>query len=271
MRILSGWGIGRVYKLDKPTITVGRAADAEIRLDDDSISRRHASITVSQDGAILEDLRSKNGTYVNGDSIVSRPLRDGDMVQFGSHALLKFTWQHEIERQLQQSLYDAAVRDMLTGTYNRRFFEDELSRALTHALRHGQSLALLLIDIDHFKGVNDSWGHVAGDQVLVQLARRAAGVIRHEDVLCRIGGEEFGIVARSTSAANAVVLAERLRTKIRETPFSYEREALNVTVSIGTASSDQAIEKSTEGLFKAADRLLYAAKRAGRDRVNAEL
>lgn len=266
--VLSGCKVGLVHRLDAPSLVVGRGAECDLALQDDGVSRRHAKIVQYENGAVMvKDLGSTNGTFVNGRSVTTTALEDGDRIQLGSITILKFSIQDELEGHVQQRLYDAAMRDGLTCAYNRRFFEEELSRALTHAARHKLSLALLLLDLDHFKLINDSLGHPAGDAVLREVATRLSDGIRHEDVLCRVGGEEFAVVARSTTAESALVLADRLRARIAATPFAYRQNVIPVTTSIGIAEFDLARSATPDLLLRAADNALYRAKAAGRNRT----
>jgi two-component system, cell cycle response regulator len=269
--VLRGSAVGQVFKVDRPSITIGRADDSEVYLNDDGVSRNHAQlIRYSNDVMILKDLESTNGTYINGHPIKARTLKDGDRIQIGSFTILKFSVQDEVEDHWQQQLYDAAVRDPLTHVYNRRFFSDDLDRALRHALRHQLPLSLVMLDIDHFKGINDSHGHNAGDLVLQELANRLNATIRTDDVLCRTGGEEFAVIARGTTCENAQILAERCRTRIAASPFRVGELELDVRISLGVAGIDLETHREPGTLMAAADRFLYRAKEAGRNRVCAQ-
>jgi two-component system, cell cycle response regulator len=266
--VLSGCHVGAVRRLDVPTLLIGRGSECDLALQDDGVSRRHAKIIQYGNGAVtVKDLGSTNGTFVNGRPVTTTTLEDGDRIQLGSITILKFSIQDELEDQVQQRLYDAAMRDGLTGAYNRRFFEEELSRALAHAARHKNALSLLLLDLDHFKLINDSFGHPAGDAVLREVATRLSDAIRHEDVLCRVGGEEFAVVARSTSAESALVLGDRLRARVAGAPINYRQHVISVTTSIGIAEFDPARHGTPDLLLRVADNALYRAKEAGRNRT----
>jgi two-component system, cell cycle response regulator len=266
--VLSGCHVGLVRRLDAPSLVIGRGAECDLALQDDGVSRRHAKLVQYANGAIMvKDLGSTNGTFVNGRPVTTTTLEDGDRIQLGSITILKFSVQDELEGQVQQRLYDAAMRDGLTGAYNRRFFEEELSRALAHAARHKNPLALLLLDLDRFKQINDSFGHPAGDAVLREAATRLADAIRHEDVLCRVGGEEFAVVARSTTAESALVLGDRLRARLAAAPIAYREQVISVTTSIGIAEFDPTRHATPDLLLRAADNALYRAKETGRNRT----
>lgn len=267
--VLSGGEIGRVFAIEGNKTLIGRGAECELQLPDDSVSRKHAKIVLQGGVMMLKDLDSTNGTYVNGERCKLRALEDGDRVQIGSVTILKFSLQDELEERLQQHLYDAAVRDALTQVYNRRFFEEELLRAVHHALRHGMALSLALLDLDHFKAINDTYGHPAGDSVLREVAARCMGTLRSEDVLCRVGGEEFAVIARSTTAQNTLIMAERLRQRIASAPVIHAGQRIPVTTSIGVVGFDRLLHASTETFYQAADQALYQAKDGGRNRVHA--
>lgn len=267
--VLSGSEIGRVFAIGGTKTLIGRGPECELRLQDDSVSRKHAKLVLQGGVMMLKDLDSTNGTYVNGERCKLRALEDGDRLQIGSVTILKFSLQDELEERLQQHLYDAATRDALTQVYNRRFFQDELTRAVHHALRHDLPLSLALLDLDHFKAINDTHGHPAGDTVLREVAARCIGSLRTEDILCRVGGEEFAIIARSTSVQNAVLMAERLRQRIASAPVVHAGERIPVTASLGVTGFDRLAHASAEALYDAADQALYQAKHGGRNRVHA--
>src|SRR5581483_6850222 len=145
----------------------------------------------------IEDLKSANGTVVNGEPVgATAALKDGDKIRLGSTTILKFTYHDHLDESFQQQMYDAALRDALTKAFNKKYFLDRLETELAYAKRHAAHLSLLMIDIDHFKQVNDTYGHLAGDFVLSRIARIALGTVRTEDVFARYGGEEFGVICR---------------------------------------------------------------------------
>jgi two-component system cell cycle response regulator len=163
-------------------------------------------------------------------------------------------------------MYDAALYDALTKAFNKRHFLDRLPIEISHAKRHRTPLSLLMIDADHFKQVNDRYGHVAGDHVLTTLARIVRGTLRAEDLFARYGGEEFCVLCRDTPLANASGLAERLRAKVETFLVEHEAQRIPVTISIGVASwLDQ--PDGAMKLISDADEALYEAKRSGRNRV----
>jgi two-component system cell cycle response regulator len=188
-------------------------------------------------------------------------------VMLGSTSVLRFGYHDDLDESFQQQMFDAALRDGLTKAYNKKFFSDRLESEIAYAKRHNTHLSLLLFDVDHFKKVNDNFGHLAGDHVLVQLARLTQGTIRTEDVFARYGGEEFAVYCRAVPLETAGIVAERLRALIEGTSFEHEGRRLPVTISIGVAAYPITPANTGTELIAAADEALYEAKRCGRNRV----
>jgi diguanylate cyclase (GGDEF)-like protein len=227
-------------------------------------------VTAGDGEAVLRDLGSQNGTYVEGKRVEESRLLDGQRFQLGAHTTLKFVWSDDVEAEYQRKLAQGALMEPLTGLYNRRYFTERLSAELAAAQRHKRPLALLLVDVDHFKQVNDTRGHAAGDEALRMLARVLLEATRKEDVVARFGGEEFVVLARETNLAGAQVLAQRIRRDVEKARAIHEGQELALTVSIGLAvSQGAAFEKgrSEQHLLEAADRALYRAKQSGRNTV----
>src|SRR5262249_33437474 len=154
--------------------------------------------------------------------IAHESLREGDKIQLGSTTILKFTYQDQLDTSFHQHMADAALRDGLTKAFNKKYFLDRLETELAYAKRHHTPLSLLMFDVDHFKNVNDTYGHLAGDYVLAKLAQLTSRTVRAEDVFARYGGEEFGVICRGVTLANAGILAERLRMMVEATSFEHE-------------------------------------------------
>jgi two-component system, cell cycle response regulator len=265
--VLAGPNVGEMYAIEGAESFVGRGEKATIRLGDDSISRRHVRIVVDGKDVRIEDLGSANGTVLNGERVTTAPLRDGDKIQLGATTILKFTFHDKLEERYRRQMYDAALRDPLTKAFNKKYLLDRLTAELAFARRHQVPLALVMLDVDNFKNVNDTWGHLAGDHVLGKLATTVQAILRTEDVFGRYGGEEFAILCRSATPLEASVLAERIRATVQETSFASEGRAISVTVSLGVAGYP-GVEASTPAeLIAAADQALYEAKSAGRNRV----
>lgn len=265
--VLQGSNVGEMYKIEGPETVIGRAMTAQVRLNDDGVSRRHCRVLQVGGRIIIEDLGSANGTLVNGDIVQHHELAEGDKIRLGATTTLKFTYQDNLDESFQQQMYDAALRDGLTRTFNKKFFLDRLATEFVYAKRHRTMLSLVMFDVDHFKRVNDTYGHLAGDAVLVTLARITQSLIRTEDVLARYGGEEFAIICRGIPLVNAGVVGERIRSAVEQTPFEYQGSRLPVTVSVGIAALPEANVASAQDLIKESDEALYEAKRTGRNRV----
>lgn len=250
-------------------LVLGRGDDLPARIDDRGISRHHARVHRLLNEWCVEDLESTNGTLVNGVKItrVTR-LRDGDRIQLGETTLLKVALQDATEAEAVRKLYDSAVKDPLTGIHNRGFFDERLGVEFAYAKRHAVPLAVMLLDLDYFKRVNDTWGHQAGDLVLQSVASTISGCIRTEDVFARYGGEELVVIARGLEADHALAFADRIRHTIESRPIPWEGQALAVTASIGVGMLDAAHPFAhEEELVAAADRAVYEAKKQGRNRV----
>ncbi len=263
--VLLGESVGKTFPLDRPAI-IGRGEVAQVRLHDDGVSRRHAMVVRVGGELCLEDLQSANGTRVNGESITRHVLRDGDKIQLGEKTILKFTDADSVEEGFHQAMYEAAVRDALTRVYNRRHFVERLASEVAYSRRHRSPLSLLMIDIDHFKRINDGYGHPAGDYVLATLGQILLVAVRSEDIVARYGGEEFAILCRGTPPMSALQLAERLRRGVEAHAFMYREKRISVTLSVGIATCADS-PTAAQYLVAKADGALYEAKRTGRNRA----
>jgi diguanylate cyclase (GGDEF)-like protein len=268
--VLVGGNVGETFRLDPGLgeILVGRAPTSTIRFEDDGVSRRHASLRMVPSGEWrIEDLGSANGTHVNGELVAGRILSDNDKIQLGPGTLLKFTWHDELEENFQRQMFDAALRDGLTKAFNRKYFLTRLDTELAYARRHNAPLSLVMIDVDHFKRINDSFGHVAGDNALVAIAQLVSKTIRAEDVFARYGGEEFAVICRGATRDQACTLAERLRQIVEASPLDVGSSSIRVSISAGVAGLPEFAAESSLQLVAAADEALYAAKGSGRNKV----
>ncbi|MBX5484711.1 MAG: GGDEF domain-containing protein [Myxococcaceae bacterium] len=265
-------GIGRMFKLDKPEIVLGRSADAHFQIEDDGISRKHAKISMGQNGSFqVMDLGSTNGTYLNGVRVDLAQLYDGDKIQIGSNTVLKFSIQDQLEEQYQRSIYESATRDGLTRIFNKKYFLDTLRKEFAYCLRHRVPLSLVMFDVDHFKKVNDTYGHQAGDYVLTRIAQRVNETVRTEDLFARYGGEEFAIMLRETVEDQAFICAERCRRAVDMTEFNFNGMPIKVTISLGVATVLDSDFVQPDDLIACADKYLYRAKQSGRNRVEGKM
>jgi two-component system, cell cycle response regulator len=267
--VLAGANVGEMHKLETiGEVIIGRSVGAAVRLADDGVSRKHARLVVEQGNVRLEDLGSANGTLVNGTRVVDAcALKDGDQIQIGSTTILKFTYHDSLEEEFQRRMYEAALRDPMTKAYNKKHLSDRLDAELAFARRHNTSLALVMLDVDHFKRVNDTLGHPAGDAVLIKLAQIVQATLRTEDMFARYGGEEFAVLCRGSNLSQAAILAERIRATVEETTFEFDGTVIPVTCSLGVTSLQERPAASVLEFVGNADEALYEAKRLGRNRV----
>lgn len=269
-----GPGIGTLFQLERARTFIGRGSDCDIVLEEDSVSRRHARIELRPDSITVTDLESTNGTYVNERQVMgTQVLANGDLVQIGN-TIFKFFSGGNIEAEYHEVIYRMTIIDGLTGAYNKRYLMELLDRELARFERYGRPLSVAVFDLDHFKKINDTHGHLTGDHVLRELARRIQGRIRKEEVFARYGGEEFVVFLPEAGHQGAMEFAEQLRTLVEATPFEFEGQVIPVTISVGVATiqggaKNASIETST--FLKVADDNLYRAKRQGRNCVVGEI
>lgn len=265
--VIAGNRVGEMVKLED-ALTIGRGGDADFILTDDGVSRRHLTVEKLEDGRIqVLDLGSSNGTFVNRERVARTVLRDGDKIHIGSTVILKFSYSDQVDQDFQTQMLRAAVQDPLTGLYNRRYLEERLEPEFRFASRQGGPLTLLMIDLDHFKLVNDRHGHPVGDAVLRGFAASLQAGIRGEDIAARYGGEEFMLICRATPEPVGVRIAERLRRRLEQQRLVSELPELRVTISVGVAALPDPRITTHQALIEQADRALYVAKANGRNQV----
>jgi two-component system, cell cycle response regulator len=262
----TGMVMGTRHLLEKGTIILGRGDDCDITVLDNSVSRRHVRFDLDISGYLATDLESTNGTFVNDTAANHTLLSDGDYVRVGN-CLYRFLAGGNVEAEYHEELYRMAIIDALTGLYNKRYLMDYLRREMDRAARYSRPLALILFDIDHFKAINDSMGHLAGDLALRDLAARLRPQICKDDLLARYGGEEFAAVLTEADQAAAAELAEKLRRTVEEATFVSDGRPFPVTISLGVASIQGNEALHPQELIRQADERLYQAKREGRNRV----
>ncbi len=265
--VLAGASVGEMYKVEAEETIIGRGQRAAIRLFDDGISREHAKITVEGGRIMLIDLGSTNGTYCNGLKVDKKELADGDKILVGSTTILKFTYHDNLDEIFQKQMYESALRDGLTKAFNKKYFTDRLESEFTFSTRHVTPLALVLFDIDHFKKVNDTYGHQAGDHVLSEISTLLTAALRAEDVFARYGGEEFAVICRGSDATQAMVVGERMRKAVEAFKFLYDGANIPVTISVGVSVLPDPDVKDANELISRADQALYKSKHGGRNRV----
>jgi diguanylate cyclase (GGDEF)-like protein len=264
---MDGVQAGLTIGLEQFPFTVGRHPTNTLRVDEDSISRFHARIIKQGDDFIVEDLSSRNGTFVAGKRVTRAKLDHDGWLQFGPRVSFRFSMTDVREERLLRRLYESSTRDALTGAYNRLHFEERLRAEVAYAVRHRAQASLLLIDLDHFKLVNDTYGHPAGDAVLKRAAEACTRALRTEDVFARFGGEEFAVVLRGIELKGAARLADRLRQSLAAEIIEHDGHRIKVTLSAGCASMACCATPGPDELIGIADRRLYAAKAQGRNRI----
>lgn len=261
---------GTIFDLNPGITTCGRNPDNTIPLEFQGISRAHFQLELDEesDKAMVKDLGSSNGTFVNNTKIEgSVEVRRGDMIKIGSIAL-KYLPKGDPERLTYDQLQHEANTDGLTGCYNKRYFNDRIELEVKKCKVTGKPLCLIVFDLDHFKKLNDNYGHDAGDYVLKELAQvLRSGGMRENDTFARYGGEEFVVLLPETNLKEGFAIAERLRRLVEQHQFVYEEKRLPVTASIGIADYRQGVETGTD-LFKRADSAVYKSKEGGRNQVN---
>lgn len=265
--VIHGPLIARRFPLEFDEMTVGRSEDADVRINDDSASRIHARFLVQEGTVTVHDLESTNGIFVNDRQVTQLSLRDGDLVQIGE-TIFKFLSGSNVEAKYHQEMYSLTTLDSLTKAYNRRYFAEALEREVMRSRRYDRPLCLALFDIDHFKKINDEYGHLAGDQVLRDLARIVHDAIRKEDIFSRYGGEEFALLLPEVGLEGARLLCERLRELVAGAVFEYKDDRIPVTMSCGIAvTPEKPVTITGEQLVERADTMLYEAKQSGRNQV----
>ena len=266
--------------LDRDEVTLGRALEADVRINDSRASRLHARINVERNAdqssvrCIIRDLGSTNGTLINGQPLTEAVLNEGDKISIGDQ-LFRFDMLDEIDREFQQQIHRLISHDELTGLLTSKSFFSELRREAAKAELRAHPFCVLMMDVDHFKQVNDTYGHLVGSQTLEEIGGVIKRALRAGDVAARFGGEEFAAFLLDADYAQGLVAAERVRAAVQNHEFAAARrdatapaETLRITISIGIASFPDDAKDPIE-LIELADSALYRAKRSGRNRISA--
>ena len=263
--VLQGQRLGQRIDLGEAPLIIGRSPEAEFQILERSVSREHCRIWQDPAGYRIKDLDSTNKTFLNDQPIIEAELKDGDHIAVGS-CVLKFMDRSSVEARYHEEIYQLATADPLTDLYNRRQFLELLEKELAHASNHQRPLVLLIMDLDHFKTINDKFGHPTGDSVLKKVALSLRGLAREEFIIARIGGEEFAVVLPEHDLEQAVLFADVVREGIAGLDLALTGGPRRVTVSIGAAAWLSGM-MTTGDLMRAADEQLYRAKQGGRNRV----
>ncbi|MHB1424476.1 MAG: diguanylate cyclase, partial [Gemmataceae bacterium] len=264
----TGPGMGTRYAIAETPVVLGRGNDCDIRINDNSVSRRHARIQAGADGYYAVDLQSTNGTFVNDKAVSMCKLNDGDYLRVGN-CIYRYLAGGNVEAEYHEEIYRLTIIDALTETHNKRYLLEFLDRELSRSARYARPLALILFDLDRFKSINDELGHLGGDFTLREMAACVKCSVRREELFARYGGEEFVLVLPESNLEAAVAVAERLRGMIEKHCFQYEGKAYPLTISAGLAATDGSRPLSPSDLIGEADQKLFEAKRQGRNRIMA--
>ena len=275
---LTGDLIAVPIPLDRNEVILGRALEADVRVNDSKVSRRHARILTvsnSENGTtqyILNDLNSRNGTLLNGQKASKEILTHGDKITIGEN-ILRFEMLDEIDREYQRQIHRLLSHDDLTGLLSSRSFFSELRRESAKSRESKNPFCVLMMDLDYFKVVNDTYGHLTGSKTLEEIGDCIMKNLRSGDAAARFGGEEFAAFLLDAELAQGLVAAERIRSEIEEFDFSVIRrgkpsEKHKITISIGVSCFPNDSNDPIE-LIEMADSALYRAKREGRNRVTA--
>ena len=260
-----------LMRLGDDTLTIGREQSNDLSLVDGSVSRFHARLERCDEGYLLRDLGSTNGTIVDNETVNQHKLMGGETIRFGSF-IFKFLRASGIEAQYHATVYNAMTRDGLTGAFNKNYLLDSLAQEIARSQRCNRPLSVLLMDIDYFKKVNDTYGHLVGDEVLREFSKRISAAKREDDLLCRYGGEEFVLILGETHLKDAIAIAAKCNQFVGSQVFSTSAGDIPVTVSLGVAQLSTAFPVAdaagaATALLECADVQLYRAKDSGRNQV----
>jgi diguanylate cyclase (GGDEF)-like protein len=262
--VVSGVFLGHQLELGAEPVMIGRATEATLSLPHPSVSRQHCKVWREGEHYFIEDQGSTNKTYLNGQAVMRAQLNDGDQIGVGNHAL-KFFRGASAEARYHQELIDLAVHDSLTGFFNRRHFRMLLDEQVDRA-RNGVALSVLIVDLDHFKQINDHFGHLVGDQVIASVSQLIRDLSYSSCHLGRLGGEEFAVAMPEATPDEACAFAEKIRAAVAQHKFEMRGERHTITTSVGVAHWADSMQSSAD-LLRTADERLYRAKANGRNRV----
>ncbi len=260
-----GPSLGKNHPVAKDVMTIGREATNSIQIDHENVSRTHCKLERISPAIYIEDLNSTNGTYLNDVPIKRERLRHGDLIKVGG-VVFKFISGGNVEGLYHEEIYRMTITDGLTQVSNKRHLVDFLEREIARTIRFGRPLSVIMLDLDHFKKINDTYGHLAGDFILKEICDILNKLVRREELLARYGGEEFVIALPETALSTACTIAEKARRMVERHEFTFAGTEIRVTISLGCAELSP-MAADPNNFLRAADERLYEAKRAGRNRV----
>ncbi len=269
--VLDGVDVGKLIPLDSGPVVIGRGSSCDIILSEDGISRQHAKVEFAKPNRLaVEDLSSTNGTFVAGKRVINASLKVGEKVLFGRRTMLRFVLEDTLDHIYQQELFASSTRDGLTGIPNRKYLKQRIAADLSFAQRHKTPFTFMRFDIDNFRQINSAYGYQTGDQALVAAAQTVSEIIRTEDVFCRFGDDDFGIIAVGIDLPGGRALGDRIRNLISERQIravDTSGETLNFTVSVGVATVDQDAVADVDKVLAVAEDNLDTARQSGNNRV----
>ncbi|MDY6844387.1 MAG: GGDEF domain-containing protein [Thermodesulfobacteriota bacterium] len=262
-----GW---KRFRIGERKMKVGRSSHADIRIDDERISGIHCTIDYRDGNMTIEDQNSTNGTYVDGKKIKKKAITIKSKLQIGQ-CVMKIEYKDESEILFEDELFRKATTDAMTGISNRDYFMKRAKEEIIFAQRTEMPIGIVMVDIDFFKQVNDTFGHLAGDYVINQLSIIVNDEKRTEDLFGRYGGEEFILLLRGKlNRDGAISFCERIRNTIETYTFQFDNKKIPVTVSLGLCLRIGKDIESLDDLVYRADMALYQAKQNGRNRVECD-
>ncbi len=266
--IISGDLFGQIINLnEKKKVYIGRGSECDVVIDNPSLSRKHCVVRNENGVITIEDLNSTNGTFINGVRITKTELKSGQRVFLGDVCAFKFAYQDDIDLDLNKLILEKAIKDRLTGVYNRTYFDELLKKEFAFHKRAKLPLSLIFLDLDDFKKINDTFGHICGDEILKKVASTLKSNVRESDYVCRYGGEEFVIILKNTEFEKAMKKAESLRVLISSIELLCNSNNIGITASIGVSTLDGNNFKSGKRLLAEADSAMYRAKELGKNLV----
>jgi len=270
LTFMRGDHIGRRIMLADDQITLGRSHDATIFLDDMHVSRLHLSIEFEPDlrAYRVKDLRSSNGTLLNGKRIDEAILKESDKIIVGQ-TMLRFGWADELDLEYQAEIDKLMNIDELTGLVVKRRFDEEMNRSIAVAKMKKRDLAMIMIDMDGLKQINDKHGHAFGAYAIAQTGKLIKATIEKKGLACRFGGDEFMVFLPNLNAEEVRRIAEQLRKCVENYPYEKDGVILSPTISLGVSALKA--DDNISSIFGRADKALYSSKKAGRNKVSVSL